>query len=385
MNLDLYAEKRHQLLYQIALCIVLFRHQMQNNREFHWEQPARSLMLTHPGLAEVRSYTRACQFDMCRAGNLKRPLNGMIMKKGMVVLITHQKLYQTLHGQICNHQHNHQPIEGTTITKDGPMLRTEYTAIFPRKFARTLAKTLGRLDSVPMRCPCLHVDSSTQGDEHALTGQTRVRKTSNFARSELISPEVQREYESKLRRLAGKQTAVLPLESFQQVMPNIDKILPRVGKMEIMSSNIFQLLQDLFPDKHEARVIACRGKDRTLGPPEKMNPKEEPYRKCLMIHRPSGEIKMEKSWEKWDQLSKRQLIRPSHPCRINVTLFAREMTTVRSNETATSSSVAPSPIPATAVEPGASNVPETAMGPEAGNVHNRTGDSVVCHNGSNGR
>ena len=81
-NQEVYAEKRYQLLYQIALCIVLFRHQMQNNREFHWEQPARSLMLTHPGLAEVHSYTRACQFDMCRAGDLKRPLNGMMMKKG---------------------------------------------------------------------------------------------------------------------------------------------------------------------------------------------------------------------------------------------------------------------------------------------------------------
>ena len=232
-----------------------------------------------------------------------------MMKKWMVILTTHQKLYQTLHGQICNHQHNHQPTKGTTITKDGPILRTEYTAIYPRKFSRTMAKILGRLDSVPMLCPWVHLDSSVQGDEYALTGQIRVRKPSNFARSELISPEVQIEHEIKRPRLAGKQTAALPLESFQQVMSNIDKILPRVGKTEILSSNIIHLLQDLFRDKHIARVIACRGTDRTLGPPEKMNPKEAPYRKCLMIHRSSGEIKMEQSWEKWDQLSKRQLIR----------------------------------------------------------------------------
>ena len=117
---------------------------------------------------------------MCRAGNLKRPLNGMMMKKGMVILTTHQKLYQTLHGQICNHQHNHQPTEGTTITKDGPILRTEYTAIYPRKFSRTMAKILGRLDSVPMLCPWVHLDSSVQGDEYALTGQIRVRKPSSI-------------------------------------------------------------------------------------------------------------------------------------------------------------------------------------------------------------
>ena len=40
-----YAMKREQLLYQLALCIVLFRHQIQVHQEFHWEQPAKSLML----------------------------------------------------------------------------------------------------------------------------------------------------------------------------------------------------------------------------------------------------------------------------------------------------------------------------------------------------
>ena len=52
-NREAYAEKRYQLLYQIALCIVLFRHQIQNNREFLWEQPARSLM--HPSRFGRRS------------------------------------------------------------------------------------------------------------------------------------------------------------------------------------------------------------------------------------------------------------------------------------------------------------------------------------------
>jgi hypothetical protein len=76
-----YATRRHQLLYQLALCIVLFRHQAQRDQDFHWEQPARSLMLSHPGLAEIHAYTKACQFDMCRAGELRCPLNGMFMKR----------------------------------------------------------------------------------------------------------------------------------------------------------------------------------------------------------------------------------------------------------------------------------------------------------------
>ena len=41
-----------------------------------------------------------------------------------------------------------------------------------------------------------------------------------------------------------------------------------------------------------------------------------------MILRPSGEIKYERDWEQWSELSNRQLIRPAHPCRINATVFA---------------------------------------------------------------
>ena len=31
-----------------------------------------------------------------------------------------------------------------------------------------------------------------------------------------------------------------------------------------------------------------------------------------------------KEWEKWSELSNRQLIRPAHPCRINITVFAKD-------------------------------------------------------------
>ena len=46
-----YLEKRNQVLYQIALGIVLYRHQVQLGRHFHWEQPARSLMFHQPGIS----------------------------------------------------------------------------------------------------------------------------------------------------------------------------------------------------------------------------------------------------------------------------------------------------------------------------------------------
>ena len=76
---DSYHEQRRGLLYQIALGIVLYRYQMENKSHFHWEQPQKSLMFLNPNMAEVHEHTKACQFDMCRAGNLVDPENHMPM------------------------------------------------------------------------------------------------------------------------------------------------------------------------------------------------------------------------------------------------------------------------------------------------------------------
>ena len=76
-----------------------------------------------------------------------------------------------------------------------------------------------------------------------------------------------------------------------------------------------------------------------------MDPLEAPFRKSFMIHRSTGDIKFEKHWERWVHLSKRQLVRPSHACRINVTMFARDFTTVRSSEQASGSQDLPTVSP----------------------------------------
>ena len=355
-NQQEYAAKREQLLYQLALCIVLFRHQVQMNQDFHWEQPAKSLMLSHPGLTEVHAYTKACQFDMCRAGDLRCPLNGMFMRKGMVVLTTHEGLYHRLHGLTCSRQHEHQPIEGTTRTKAGALLRTEYTARYPRKFARMVAKVMTVHHSSRSRSAQPLREAAQYAEDTVLAGTHRIRKPASFARSEVISPEARNETETKRRRLTGKQNESQPLQMYQVTMSAIGQLLPRVGKHEITNSQIIHQLQELFPDKHIARVIACRGTDRTMGPPENLDPREAPFRKSFMIHRSSGDIKFERDWERWIHLPKRQLVRPSHACRINVTMFARDFETVRSSEPASGSHELP-----TFSQPGSDNqVPNSA-------------------------
>ena len=76
---------------------------------------------------------------------------------------------------------------------------------------------------------------------------------------------------------------------------------------------------------------------------------EAPYRRNVFIDRTSGKHKADESWESWETLSKRQLIRASHPCRLNMTVFAcnprvptaRESRIDPSDQGASNSSTAP--------------------------------------------
>ena len=61
-----------------------------------------------------------------------------------------------------------------------------------------------------------------------------------------------------------------------------------------------------------------------MPPPAHVHAEEAPYRKTLMLLRPSGQVAYEANWEKWNQLSHRQLIRPAHACKLNITMFAQE-------------------------------------------------------------
>ena len=140
-----YQQKRHDLLYQLALGITLYRHQISKGNHFHWEQPRRSIMFQSPLLAEIHGHTQACQFDMCQVGQLQDPENGMFMQKGMTVLTSFEPLFQQLHGRSCNRQHDHQPIEGTRKLKNGErILRTKYTEVYPRRFCPNRCHRAGK-------------------------------------------------------------------------------------------------------------------------------------------------------------------------------------------------------------------------------------------------
>ena len=292
-------------------------------------------MLIHPGINEIHQHTQVCQFDMCEAGDLKDPVNHNHIKKGMQVVTTHENLFRAIHGLTCRKNHNHQQLEGSTCVHGHSVLRTKFSEIYPRKFVRLVAKILSKNDHQwpfhwrPGMALCQHAED---GETPALAAsQKRMvlkpvkhRSRDRFARSQLATPEESDETGVKRRRIEGKQGPVPSLKECQEVFQELQQVLPRVGKREIQSSNILQQLQSIFPDRQVITAVACRGTDKTLPPPDKFQPTLAPYRKTLMILRPSGEIKYEREWEKWSELSNRQLIRPAHPCRINITVFAKD-------------------------------------------------------------
>ena len=99
-------------------------------------------MLTQPGISEIHQFTQACQLDLCEVGNIMDPSTGTFMKKEMTVLTTSPSMYRALHGHMCRGNHEHQPIEGSIRVDNQSIRRTTYTEVYPRKFARLVAKIL---------------------------------------------------------------------------------------------------------------------------------------------------------------------------------------------------------------------------------------------------
>ena len=68
--------KSSDMVYQIALGLILYRFQIQHDQHFHWEQPANSLKSSQPGISEVHQFTQACQLDLCEVEAPVDPSNG---------------------------------------------------------------------------------------------------------------------------------------------------------------------------------------------------------------------------------------------------------------------------------------------------------------------
>ena len=107
-------EARWDMLSQVALCVVLCRHQHRCNRHAHWEQPKGSAMLKLPYVQEIYRYMLIARPDLCNAGALKDPSTDMPIRKGLNIVTSSKRLFEAIDLLRCTRDHAHQPIEGST-------------------------------------------------------------------------------------------------------------------------------------------------------------------------------------------------------------------------------------------------------------------------------
>ena len=318
---DAYQKVRFELLTQVALGIVLYRHQIESGNHFSWEQPQKSIMLRLPYMSEVQNHTQAAEFDMCIVGDLVDPVSKQPIKKSMVVLTTSSKMFEALHGRKCPNLHEHQRLEGSIKHQGELMNRTRFSERYTRKFARVIAKVLLQrrfpLERPFNWClPAVNVEAANpNAKEHPES--TGIPELIEINRENFSSNP------SKRQRLEGKQAVETqdPKLIAQEIMNIVSRQLPRVGRTEIHHPKVKELCQRLCPEKQVIRVIGCKGTERCMSPPADLHKHQAPFRRALVLLRDSRELKMEKHWECWETLSNRKLIRKGHSCKVNITIF----------------------------------------------------------------
>lgn len=318
--------KRWENMDQLALGVVLLRHQRSKGNHLHWEQPSRSHMFQTPVLQEVYTKTVAAEFDMCNLGDLRDPENGKHMRKGMVILTTSPNMQSLLHGHRCKGNHEHQPIEGSTICQGQRVNRTTFTENYPRKFARRVAAHLtkpGVRREKPWEWEKHEALASEIIEPHEKRRRISVRPAarSRLVREDRPKSEFEEQPPQRFRILQKGLGENGDQEIWKSIIEQLTPNLPRVGKQEIQQEDIRTKIQQLIRDKVVKSVIGGRALTRTTGPIKHLVKGEAPFRRMVYIHRTTDKIHIT-PWEAWEDLAKRKLVRTGFPSKVAITIFA---------------------------------------------------------------
>ena len=216
----------------------------------------------------------------------------------------------------------------STDPLQGRITVSSYTENYPRKFARQVAKVMLKMKHEPWVTALVTRGTDQPSEESA---SKRIRVSSPMQKSQggrlPPTPLEQLSTECTRRRIDGKTAELLsmnmsPQSQLEEIIKDIQPMLPRVGKTFVTNPQILERLQKMFPEKEIKRVQACKGSDRTLPPPRDLVKNEAPYRRAIIVSRIGGAIQVEKDWEYWQDLSHRQQVRPAHPARVNITMYA---------------------------------------------------------------
>ena len=294
-------DARWQRLWQVALGVVLFEHQVTNDQHFHLEQPDGSAMLKLPALGPVIHVALPCKFDMCVVGGLVDPQSKVPIRKRMVVCTTSAEMRKALDHRKCLGEHPHFQVAGSTRVGDQTVPVSKFTEKYPRKFARQVCRILGHRNQYH----CHEVLANEVSDsEEAESHPTKRRRL-----GEKSSP----------LQIALRSTTV----TWENVMQAADLQAPRVGPLVVDHGDLITALGTLCPDYVIHHAVLCRGTDRMVGPNQHMIAGEAPWRRMICIRRNFEDICLEPEWEKWERLSHRQLRRNTTPARCSLTMFAR--------------------------------------------------------------
>ena len=283
---------REKSLWQISLAVVLLEFQVSQDHHFHFEQPEGSQMLLVPSLNPVLQATKRCCFDLCTVGDLRDPVNQKAVRKRLIVHTTSEELFQTLVNRKCTMQHEHSQIAGSTVLENNRMPMSQFTELYPRKFARQIVQALKRTNQWSF---------AAETEEHP-SKRRRVSEKSSQLAIALRNPDV----------------------TWEDVMHAVDALASRVGVKIIEQGDLIDAIQRLSPDYQINHVVLCRGTDRMLGPCKPMLPGQAPFRKMICIRRRLENIYQEDNWERWENLSARQLRRKTIAARCNLTIFGKK-------------------------------------------------------------
>ena len=302
-------QQRTANLWQIALSIVLFRYQRQHRNHFDLEQPRGSALMKTPGMSEIREHTLWNEFDMCRVGNLKTPDSQEHLRKRMAVCSTSVDLHMALHGKLCLGEHHHRPIAGQTKVQGKPMPLSQWTELYPQKFAKQVAKIM--LHDQGQLCPSFAAET----DDHP----TKKRRL-----GQKMSPQ---EIEDRFSSSSDI--------NWQTAMQLADRSAPRVGTLVVQQGEIIDMIKTICPQHDIKHVVLCRGTDRYVGPNVHIPRGFAPLRRQVCIQRKT-EVVHADEWEPWEHLSNRGLRKKGTSARVSMTIFAAVKTTSMSPHAAAS-------------------------------------------------
>ena len=217
------------------------------------------------------------------------------------------------------------------------MNRSKFTEHYPRRFARRLAQLLCQVKTMK-EFPYRSQDCPVFATEHSDAPVPKRQRVTQTYRPKLSRARGVAELPwGKRQKMLGKTKPVDANNQWCEIFVRLSQLVPRVGKVTIDDPQVMTAIRELIQDKQVMYIVACRGSSRTMAPPDHIMKGEAPYRKCIFTERGNGDIKAEEEWELWENLAKRNIIRGSHPSRLKITVFAKNLSQHASTENQDSS------------------------------------------------